>query len=39
MIWKGQKVTEDEYLKAFSAADEQYGQMLTVLLSALKKAT
>lgn len=37
--WKGQKVTEEEYLKAFSAADEQYGRMLTVLLSALKKAT
>ena len=37
--WKGQKVTEEEYLKAFSAADQQYGQMLTVLLSALKKAT
>ena len=37
--WKGQKLSEEEYLKAFSAADEQYGRMLTVLISALKKTS
>ena len=37
--WKGQKVSEEEYLKAFSEADEQYGRMLTVLIAALKNAS
>jgi hypothetical protein len=37
--WKGQKVSEEEYLKAFSAADEQYGRILTVLISAIKNAS
>ena len=36
--WKGQKVSEEEYLKAFSAADEQYARILTVLISAVKQA-
>ena len=35
--WKGQKLSEEEYLKAFSVADEQYGRMLTALISTLKK--
>jgi hypothetical protein len=35
--WKGQKLSEEEYLKAFSAADEQYSRMLTALISALRK--
>ena len=37
--WKGQKISEEDYLKAFSAADEAYSRMLTVLASALKNAT
>jgi hypothetical protein len=37
--WKGQKVSEEEYLKAFSAADEQYARILTVLITAIKKAS
>ena len=35
--WKGQKLSEDEYPKAFSVADEQYSRMLTALSSALAK--
>ena len=37
--WKGQKISEEEYLKAFSAADEQYGRILTLLISAVKNAS
>ena len=35
--WRKQKLTEDDYMKAFTAADEQYSSMLTVLLTQLKK--
>jgi hypothetical protein len=34
--WKKQKMSEDEYMKAFSAADDQYTQILTALLAQLK---
>src|SRR5215831_7288435 len=34
--WKKQKLTEQDYLKAFSAADEKYSQMLRTLLAQLK---
>ena len=35
--WKKQNLSEDDYMKAFSAADERYAQMLTALLAQLKK--
>ena len=35
--WKKQKVSKEEYLKAFAAADERYTQMLQALLAELKK--
>ena len=35
--WKKQNLSEDEYMRAFSAADERYTQMLTALLAQLKK--
>ena len=34
---KKQKLTEQEYMKVFSAADDQYSRILTALLSQLKK--
>ena len=37
--WKGQKLSEGEYLKAFSVADEQYSRMLTALIAALRKTS
>ena len=37
--WKAQKVSEQEYLKAFSAADDRYAQILTALLAQLKKTS
>jgi hypothetical protein len=37
--WKKQQLSEQEYLKIFSAADERYTQMLTALLAQLKKGT
>jgi hypothetical protein len=37
--WKTQKMSEQEYLKAFSAADERYAQLLAALLAQLKKAS
>jgi len=37
--WKSQKLSEQEYMKAFSAADERYAQILTALLAQLKKPT
>lgn len=36
--WKAQKLSEDEYLKAFSGADEQYSRMLTALIAAVGKS-
>ena len=35
--WRRQKLTEDEYTKAFSAADEQYSRLLSALLAQAKK--
>jgi hypothetical protein len=34
--WKRQNLSEDEYMKAFSAADQRYAQMLKALLAQLK---
>jgi hypothetical protein len=35
--WRRQQLSEDDYKKAFSKADEEYGQMLTALLAQVKK--
>ena len=37
--WKKQKLSEDDYLKTFSAADDRYSQILTALLAQLKKGS
>jgi len=37
--WKAQKMSEQDYQKAFSAADERYTQILTALLAQLKKTS
>jgi hypothetical protein len=37
--WKKQKLTEEEYMKAFSAADQRYFDILSVLLAQLQKAS
>jgi hypothetical protein len=37
--WKKQKVSEQDYMKAFSAADERYSQILTALIAQLKKTS
>jgi hypothetical protein len=37
--WKKQKLSREDYLKAFADADERYAQMLQALLSELKKPT
>src|SRR5262245_35528299 len=37
--WKKQKLTEQEYMKAFTAADDKYSQLLTALLGHLKKTS
>lgn len=37
--WKKQKMSEQEYMKAFSAADERYTQILTALIAQLKKTS
>ena len=37
--WKKQKVTEQEYMKFYSAADERYVQILTALLAQVKKTS
>jgi hypothetical protein len=37
--WKAQKLSEQDYTKAFSAADERYAQILTALLAQLKKTS
>jgi hypothetical protein len=37
--WRRQKLSEDDYMKAFAAADERYSQMLTALLAHLKKTS
>jgi hypothetical protein len=35
--WRRQKMSQDEYMKAFAAADESYARMLTALVEQLKK--
>jgi len=35
--WGKQQLSEEEYMKAFSAADERYSQILTALLAQVKK--
>jgi len=35
--WKAQKLTEDEYMKVFSEADERYTRMLAALIAQVKK--
>ena len=35
--WRKQKMSEEEYMKAFGDADEGYAHMLTLLLAELKK--
>jgi hypothetical protein len=37
--WKDQKLSEQDYMKAYSAADETYASMLTALLAQLKKTS
>lgn len=37
--WKGQKISEQDYLKAFTSADERYTAMLTALLAQMKKTS
>jgi hypothetical protein len=37
--WKTQKLTEQEYMKAFASADDQYVRILTALLAQLKKTS
>ena len=37
--WKKQKLSEDDYMKTFSAADDRYSQILTALLAQLKKGS
>jgi hypothetical protein len=37
--WKKQKLSEQEYMKTYSTADETYTQMLTALLAQVKKTS
>lgn len=37
--WKAQKLSEQDYTRAFSAADDRYAQILTALLAQLKKTS
>jgi hypothetical protein len=37
--WGKQKLSEQEYMKIFTAADERYAEMLTALLAQLKKSS
>ena len=37
--WKKQKISKEDYLKAFAAADERYAEMLQALLAEIKKPT
>jgi len=37
--WKKQKLSKDDYMKAFADADDRYSQMLQALLAELKKPT
>ena len=35
--WKDQKLSEQDYMKIFAAADDRYSQILTALLAQIKK--
>jgi hypothetical protein len=37
--WKAQKLSEQDYMKAFATADEEYAKMLTTLLAQVKKTS
>jgi hypothetical protein len=37
--WKKQQLSEDDYMKAFAAADERYSQMLAALIAQAKKTS
>jgi hypothetical protein len=37
--WKAQKMSEQDYVKAFSAADDRYAQILAALLAQAKKTS
>ncbi len=37
--WKKQKLSEQDYMKSFTQADERYSEMLTALLAQLKKTS
>ena len=37
--WKRQKVSEQDYMKAYTAADDRYSAMLTALLAQMKKTS
>jgi hypothetical protein len=37
--WKKQKLSEQDYMKAFTAADERYSSMLSALIEQLKKTS
>jgi hypothetical protein len=37
--WRKQKLSEQEYMKIFSSADERYAEMLTALLAQVKKTS
>lgn len=37
--WKAQKLSEQDYMKAFTTADERYAQILAALLAQLKKSS
>jgi hypothetical protein len=37
--WKKQKLSEQEYMKAFTTADDRYAAMLAALIAQLKKTT
>ena len=37
--WKKQKMSEQEYIKVFTTADDRYAEMLTALIAQLKKTS
>jgi len=37
--WKGQKLSEQDYMKAFADADQRYAQILAALLAQVKKTS
>jgi hypothetical protein len=37
--WKAQKLSEQDYMKAFSTADDRYAQILTALIAEAKKTS